>query len=121
MRDAEPLLHRDDVAERLLLVRADDHRIAVPDEPGGAAEPLLGVREHLRTADGQTDCDLVRVVLAHVRRGVLGRAAAHLRLLDERDSAEAELRQEVRRARADDPGAQHDRISLREHRSSFRL
>ena len=37
------------------------------DEAGRPAEPLLRVREHLRAAVGESDRDLVRVVLAHVR------------------------------------------------------
>ena len=84
-------------------------------EAGGAAELLLGVREHLRAADGEPDPDLVRVVLPHVGGRVLRRPAAELPLLDERDLPEAELRQEVGGARAHDPAADHDSIGLVDH------
>ncbi len=113
--DAEAGLHRDGVAERLrLLGRREEH---VPDlvEADRPAELLLGVVEHRGAAHGQPDRDLVRVVLPHVCGRVLRRAAADPALLDEHDVAEAELGEEVRRARAHDPSADHDRIRLSDH------
>jgi hypothetical protein len=116
--DAERLLHRHHVADRLLLLRRRDHHVAMPDEARGAAELLLGACEHPGGADGEPDRDLVRVVLADVRSGVLRRAAADRRPLDERHLAVAELRQEVGDARAHDPAPDHDRVGAPDHRAA---
>ena len=113
--DAEAALHGDGVAKRLRLLGRREEHVADLVESGRPAELLFGVVEHLRAAHGKPDRDLVRVVLTHVGGRVLGRAAADLALLDQRHLTEAELREEVGRARAHDPPADHDRIRLPDH------
>ena len=113
--DAEALLHGDGLAESLRPFGWSEQHVADLVESGRPSELLLGVREHRGTSHRQPDPDLVRVVLTDVRRRVLGRAAADLPLLDERDLAEAELRQEVSGARSHDSSTDHDGVRPGDH------